>query len=71
MQVSFLLGESIVALLADKLDKAGHDVERVVDMDELGEGSATPRPDAARLTFRTLGRVLRDGTFSVRSFSQF
>ncbi|ERG94151.1 hypothetical protein [Haloquadratum walsbyi] len=43
MQVSFLLGESIVALLADKLDKAGHDVERVVDMDELGEGSATPR----------------------------
>ncbi|ERG94134.1 hypothetical protein [Haloquadratum walsbyi] len=51
MQVSFLLGESIVALIADKLDKAGHDVERVVDVDELGEGSATPRPDAASSHF--------------------
>jgi len=38
MQVSFLLDENIAAPLADKLDKAGHDVERVVDVDELGEG---------------------------------
>ena len=27
MQVSFLLDENIAAPLADKLDKAGHDVE--------------------------------------------
>lgn len=38
MQVSFLLDENIAASLADKLDKAGHDVERVVDVNELGEG---------------------------------
>ncbi|AQL43521.1 hypothetical protein BV210_12810 [Halorientalis sp. IM1011] len=38
MQVSFLLDENIAAPLADKLDKAGHDVERVVDVGELGEG---------------------------------
>jgi len=38
MQVSFLLDENIAAPLADKLDKAGHDVERVVDVSELGEG---------------------------------
>lgn len=38
MEVSFLLDESIAAPLADKLDKAGHDVERVVDVSELGEG---------------------------------
>ncbi|WP_440989476.1 DUF5615 family PIN-like protein [Haloarchaeobius baliensis] len=38
MQLSFLLDENITAPLADKLDKAGHDVERVVDVDELGEG---------------------------------
>jgi len=38
MQVSFLLDENIPAALADKLDKAGHDVERVVDVSELGEG---------------------------------
>jgi len=38
MQVAFLLDENIAAPLADKLDKAGHDVERVVDVDELGEG---------------------------------
>ena len=36
MQVSFLLDENIAAPLADKLDKAGHDVERVVDVSELG-----------------------------------
>jgi len=38
MQVSFLLDENIAAPLADKLDKAGHDVKRVVDVSELGEG---------------------------------
>ena len=38
MQVSFLLDENIAAPLADKLDKAGHDVERIVDVSELGEG---------------------------------
>ena len=38
MQVSFLLDENIAAPLADKLDKAGHDVERVVEVSELGEG---------------------------------
>jgi len=38
MQVSFLLDENIAAPLADKLDKAGHDVERVVNVRELGEG---------------------------------
>ena len=38
MQVPFLLDENIAAPLADKLDKAGHDVERVVNVSELGEG---------------------------------
>ena len=38
MQVSFLLDENIAAPLADKLDKAGHDVERIVNVSELGEG---------------------------------
>ena len=38
MQVSFLLDENIAAPLAVKLDKAGHDVVRVVDASELGEG---------------------------------
>lgn len=38
MRVSFLLDEKIAAPLADKLDKAGHDVARVVDVSELGEG---------------------------------
>ena len=38
MQVSFLLDENIAAPLADKLDKSGHDVERVVNVRELGEG---------------------------------
>jgi predicted nuclease of predicted toxin-antitoxin system len=38
VQVSFLLDENIAAPLADKLDKAGHDVERIVDVIELGEG---------------------------------
>ena len=38
MQVSFLLDENIAAPLAAKLDKAGHDVVRVVDAGELGEG---------------------------------
>jgi hypothetical protein len=38
MQVSFLLDENIAAPLADKLNKAGHDVERVVDATKLGEG---------------------------------
>ena len=36
--MSFLLDENIAAPLADKLDKAGHDVERVVNVSELGEG---------------------------------
>jgi len=36
--VSFLLDKNIAAPLADKLDKAGHDVERVVDVSDLGEG---------------------------------
>jgi len=38
MRVSFLLDENIAAPLADKLDKTGHDVERVVDVSELGKG---------------------------------
>ena len=38
MRVSFLLDENIAAPLADKLVKAGHDVERVVAVSELGEG---------------------------------
>jgi hypothetical protein len=38
MPVSFLLDENIAAPLAAKLDKAGHDIERVVDVSELGEG---------------------------------
>ena len=38
MEVLFLLDENIAAPLADKLDKAGHDVERVVDVNELGDG---------------------------------
>ena len=38
MQVSFLPDENIAAPQADKLDKAGHDVERIVDVSELGEG---------------------------------
>ena len=38
MQVSLLLDENIAASLATKLDKAGHDVERVVEVNELGEG---------------------------------
>jgi predicted nuclease of predicted toxin-antitoxin system len=38
VQISFLLHENIAAPLADKLDKAGHDVERIVDVSELGEG---------------------------------
>jgi predicted nuclease of predicted toxin-antitoxin system len=38
MPVSFLLDENIAAPLADKLGKAGHDVERVVEVNELGEG---------------------------------
>jgi len=38
VQVSFLLDENIAAPLADKLDKAGHEVERIVDVSELGEG---------------------------------
>jgi predicted nuclease of predicted toxin-antitoxin system len=38
VQVSFLLDENIAAPLADKLDKAGHDVQRVADVSELGEG---------------------------------
>ncbi len=38
MQVSFLLDENIAAPLADKLTKAGHDVERVVNVSTLGQG---------------------------------
>ena len=38
MRVSFLLDENIAAPLADKLDKTGHDVERVVEVSELGKG---------------------------------
>ena len=38
MQVSLLLDENIAAVLSTRLDKAGHDVERVVDVSELGEG---------------------------------
>jgi len=38
MRVSFLLDENIAAPLADKLAKAGHDVERVVGVNDLGEG---------------------------------
>ena len=38
MELAFLLDENIAAPLADKLDKAGHDVARVVNVNELGEG---------------------------------
>jgi hypothetical protein len=38
MQVSLLLDENIAASLVTKLDKVGYDVERVVDVSELGEG---------------------------------
>jgi len=50
VQVSFLLDENIAAPLADKLDKAGHDVERVISVDGLGEGvdDTTIRLYAAR-----------------------
>jgi predicted nuclease of predicted toxin-antitoxin system len=50
VQVSFLLNENIAAPLADKLDKAGHDVQRVADVNELGEGvdDTTIRLYAAR-----------------------
>ena len=50
MQVSFLLDENIAAPPADKLDKAGHDVQRVADVNELGEGvdDTTIRLYAAR-----------------------
>ena len=37
--MSFLLDENIAAPLADKLAKAGHDVERVVDVSTLCEGA--------------------------------
>ena len=36
--MSFLLDENVAAPLADKLENAGHDVARVVDVSELGEG---------------------------------
>ena len=39
MPVSFLLDENIAAPLADKLAKAGHDVERVVTVSTLDEGA--------------------------------
>jgi predicted nuclease of predicted toxin-antitoxin system len=42
MQVSLLLDENIAAPLADKLDKSGHDVERVVNVRELGDGVDDP-----------------------------
>ncbi len=38
MQVSLLLDENIAASLATKLDKVGHDVARVVEVSESGEG---------------------------------
>ncbi|ELZ40274.1 hypothetical protein C463_15175 [Halorubrum californiense DSM 19288] len=38
MRASFLLDENIAAPLADKLATAGNGVERVVDVNELGEG---------------------------------
>lgn len=37
-QLPRTVDENIAAPLADKLDKAGHDVERVVNVSELGEG---------------------------------
>jgi predicted nuclease of predicted toxin-antitoxin system len=39
MDVRFLLDEDTERALAAKLSKAGHDVERVVAVDSLGEGS--------------------------------
>ena len=47
--VAVVLG-NIAAPLADKLDKAGHDVQHVADMNELGEGvdDTTIRLYAAR-----------------------
>jgi len=72
MQVSFLLDENIAAPLADKLDKAGHDVERIVDVSELGEGvddtiirqyavegavSSSPLATTNRFTMYVLPRV--------------
>ncbi len=42
MQVSFLLDENIAASLADNLDEAGHDVERVVGVSYL-KALRTPR----------------------------
>ena len=42
--------ENIAAPLADRLDKSGHDVQRVADVSELGEGvdDTTIRLYAAR-----------------------
>jgi predicted nuclease of predicted toxin-antitoxin system len=39
MQAAFLLDEDTEAALADKLASAGHDVERVATVDDLGTGS--------------------------------
>jgi len=39
MRVRLLLDEDTEKALKEKLEKAGHDVERVVSVDELGAGS--------------------------------
>lgn len=39
MQLSFLLDENVEADLAHKLAREGHDVDRVVEIDELGRGT--------------------------------
>lgn len=39
MRLSFLLDEDTERELGAKLSQAGHDVERVVDVDELGPGT--------------------------------
>lgn len=40
MRLRFLLDEDTERALATKLRRAGHDVERVVDVDALGTGTA-------------------------------
>ncbi|GAA0266475.1 DUF5615 family PIN-like protein [Halobacterium noricense] len=42
MGVRFLLDEDTEASLADTLSRAGHDVDRVVNVDTLGTGAKDP-----------------------------
>lgn len=55
MQLRFLLDEDVERELAIKLRRAGHDVERVVEVDTLGTGAADAEVRAyARRTNRIL-----------------